>query len=123
GLGMLMRAHGLACDNLRSVEVVTADGALRTASREEHADLFWAVRGGGRGIGVVTSFEFELHPLGPDVAFAQVLYADEDADAIVRAWPELVRALPDAITPELLLWTVPPDPAFPAELHNVAVVI
>lgn len=123
GLGMLMRAHGLACDNLRSVEVVAADGSVLTASREEHPDLFWAVRGGGRGIGVVTSFEFELHPLGPDVALAQVVYADEDAEAILRAWPELVRALPDAVTPELLLWTVPPDPQFPAELHDVGVAI
>ena len=60
-----MRAHGLSCDNLRSVEIVTADGAVRTASREEHPDLFWAARGGGRGLGVVTSFEFDLHPLGP----------------------------------------------------------
>ena len=55
GMGVLMRAHGLSCDNLRSIEMVTADGAVRTASREEHTDLFWAARGGGRGLGVVTS--------------------------------------------------------------------
>ena len=75
----LMRAHGLSCDNLRSLEIVTADGAVRTASREEHPDLFWAARGGGRGLGVVTSFEFDLHPLGPRVATAQVLYPYADA--------------------------------------------
>ena len=78
-MGVLMRAHGLSCDNLRSLEIVTADGAVRTASREEHPDLFWAARGGGRGLGVVTSFEFDLHPLGPQVAMAQVLYPYADA--------------------------------------------
>ncbi|MEZ5123794.1 MAG: hypothetical protein R2736_19850 [Solirubrobacterales bacterium] len=59
-----MRAYRLSCDNLLSAEVVTADGDLRTASRDEHPDLFWALRGGGRGVGVVTSLEFDLHPLG-----------------------------------------------------------
>ena len=62
GLGVMMRTFGLSCDNLRSIEIVTADGKIRTASRDEHADLFWAARGGGRGLGVVTSFEFDLHP-------------------------------------------------------------
>ena len=76
GLGLTHRAHGLACDNLRSVEIVTADGIVRTASADQHPDLFWAARGGGRGLGVVTSFEFDLHPLGPDVAVAQVAYPD-----------------------------------------------
>src|ERR671920_620337 len=79
GIGWLMRAHGLTCDTLLSVALVTADGQLRTASAEENADLFWAVRGGGGNVGVVTSFEFRLHPLGPEVYFAAQFFAIEDA--------------------------------------------
>ena len=66
GIGWLGRTHGLSCDNLLSVDIVTADGQLRTASADEHADLFWAVRGGGGNFGVVTSFEYQLHPGRPD---------------------------------------------------------
>ena len=110
GMGVLMRAHGLSCDNLRSIEIVTADGAVRTASREEHPDLFWAARGGGRGLGVVTSFEFDLHPLGPQVAMAQVLYPYADAGSVLRAWRDLAPQLPDTVTPQLVLWSIPARP-------------
>jgi len=123
GMGILMRTWGLACDNLRSVEIVTADGVVRTASRDENPELFWAVRGGGRGIGVVTWFEFELHPVGPDVAVAQVFYPYEQAESILRQWPDLVHGLPETVTPELALWSIPPDPAVPAEMHGTKVVI
>lgn len=123
GMGLMMRAHGLACDNLRAVEIVTADGTVRTASRDENPDLFWAVRGGGRGIGVVTSFEFDLHPIGPDVAFAQVLYRYDEADRVMRAWADVALAAPESVTPQLLVWTIPPDPAFPVELHDQRVLI
>ncbi|QSB14937.1 FAD-binding oxidoreductase [Natronosporangium hydrolyticum] len=117
GMGLLMRAYGLACDNLRSAEIVTADGMVRTASRQEHQDLFWALRGGGRGLGVVTGLEYDLHPLGPQVATAQVFYPYEAAAQLLRGWSDVVRALPETITPQLALWSVPPDPALPAELH------
>jgi FAD/FMN-containing dehydrogenase len=123
GMGLVMRAHGLACDNLRSVEVVTADGVVRTASRTEHPDLFWAVRGGGRGIGVVTSFEFDLHPLGPQVATAQVFYPYEQAGQVLRSWRDLTATVPETVAPEFVLWSVPPDPAVPAELHGRKVVV
>lgn len=123
GMGQLMRAHGLACDNLRSIEIVTADGDVRTASRAKNPELFWAARGGGRGIGVVTSFEFDLHPVGPEVAVAQIFYPYEDAARILRAWPDLVRSTPETITPQLILWSVPPDPSIPGELHGEKVVI
>jgi FAD/FMN-containing dehydrogenase len=123
GMGLIMRRHGLACDNLRSVEIVTADGMVRTASRAEHQDLFWAARGGGRGLGVVTSFEFDLHPLGPEVAQVQYLYPYEDAERILRAWPEVALSMPETVTPQLILWAVPPDPSIPAELHGRKVVV
>jgi FAD/FMN-containing dehydrogenase len=118
GMGLIARKHGLACDNLRSIEIVTADGAVRRASRDEHRDLFWAARGGGRGLGVVTSFEFDLHPLGPEVQAAQVLYPYEQARSILRAWPEVSLAAPETVSPELALWSVPPDPAIPGDLHG-----
>jgi FAD/FMN-containing dehydrogenase len=123
GMGLTQRAFGLACDNLRSIEIVTADGVVRTASPDQHPDLFWAAKGGGRGLGVVTAFEFALHPLGPDVTAAMVAYADDEATAVVRAWHDLALDAPDVISPELNLWTVPPDPALPAELHGRPIVL
>ena len=122
GLGVLMRAYGLACDNLRSIQIVTADGTVRTASPDENADLFWAARGGGRGLGVVTSFEFDLHPLGPEVATAQVLYPFEDAARVVRAFRDAALESVDEVAPELLLWSVFADPEIPRELHGSRVV-
>jgi FAD/FMN-containing dehydrogenase len=123
GMGVTMRQHGLACDNLRSIQVVTADGRVLTASRDEHPDLFWAARGGGRGIGVVTGFEFGLHPLGPEVAALMTFYPYDQAREVARAWRDAARSAPDTYTPQLVLWSVPPDPAIPAELHGQKVVI
>lgn len=118
GMGLLQRAFGLACDNLRSIEIVTADGVVRTASPTENADLFWAARGAGRGLGVVTSFEFGLHALGPAVAAATAIYSGADARAVARAWRDQALEAPETVSPELLLWAVPPDPEIPAELHG-----
>lgn len=123
GLGVMMRTHGLSCDNLRSIEVVTADGMARTASADEHADLFWAARGGGRGLGVVTSFEFALHQLGPEVTGALVLYPYEEAAAVLRAWRDVARDAPDEVAPEIGLWSIPPLPDVPEELHGTPVVV
>jgi FAD/FMN-containing dehydrogenase len=118
GMGVTMRAHGLACDNLRSIEIVTADGERRRAAADEHPDLFWAARGGGRGIGVVTSFEFDLHPLGREVANATVLYPFDQAEGVLRAFREIAPMMPETVTPQLMFWSVPPDPVIPSELHG-----
>lgn len=123
GLGVLQRAYGLACDNLRSIEIVTADGSVRTASRNEHADLFWAARGGGRGIGVVTSFEFDLHAVGPRVGKALVFYPYAEAGNVLRAWRDLIPQLPDSVSPEFVLWSIPPKPEIPAQMHGMKVVM
>ena len=118
GMGVIMRAHGLACDNLRSIEVVTADGERRRAAADEHPDLFWAARGGGRGIGAVTSFEFDLHPLGPEVANATVFYPFDQAERVLRAFRDVAPTMPETVTPQLMFWSVPPDPVIPSELHG-----
>ncbi|WFB05763.1 FAD-binding oxidoreductase [Streptomyces sp. LX-29] len=118
GFGFVMRTFGLSCDSVRSLEIVTADGVVRTASREEEPELFWAARGGGRGIGVVTSFEYDLHPLGPEVAGVLVLHPYERAESVLRAWRDATYTAPETVTPELLLWSVPTDPAIPQELHR-----
>lgn len=123
GLGVLMRAYGLSCDGLRSVEIVTADGEVRTASRDEHPELLWAARGGGRGLGVVTSFTYDLHPLGPEVASAMYLYPYEDAHRVIRAFADAAPGFPETVTPELAVLTIPPAPDFPEELHGARVLI
>jgi FAD/FMN-containing dehydrogenase len=123
GMGLLQRAFGMACDNLRSVEIVTADGVVRTASPDSHTDLFWALRGAGRGFGVVTSFEFGLRPLGPEVAASWVMYPPDDARSVVRAWRAAASESPTTVSPELLLWAVPPDPEIPVELHGAPCVM
>ncbi|MFI0809516.1 hypothetical protein [Streptomyces echinatus] len=84
---------------------------------------FGLERGGGRGIGVVTSFEFALHPLGPEVAVALTFHPYERAEAVLRAWRDTACTAPETVTPELLLWTVPADPAIPQDLHRANCVI
>lgn len=117
GLGWLMRKHGLACDNLRSVDLVTADGRLLSASARENADLFWGVRGGGGNFGIVTSFEFELHPL-PDLYGGMMLYRMADAGDVLRFYRGYAARLPDAMTSFAAIITAPPEPYIPAQLQR-----
>ena len=98
GIGWLMRKHGLACDNLLSVDLVTADGRLVTASAAENPDLFWALKGGGGNFGIVTSFEYRLHPVGPTVYGGGVMFAREHRRAVLEAFRELTRKAPDELT-------------------------
>ena len=93
GFGWLGRVHGLACDNLVSAEVVTASGDVVRASDAENQDLFWGIRGGGGNFGVVTEFEFRLHPIGPMLS-VELRYAAEDAPAVMRAYRELMGSAP-----------------------------
>jgi FAD/FMN-containing dehydrogenase len=118
GIGWLMRKHGLACDNLRAAEIVTADGQVLTASADENPDLFWGLRGGGGNFGVVTTFEFDLHPVGPTVAAGPVFYPGERAEEIMRFYRDFVGDLPDEATTLVNLLTAPPAPFLPAEWHG-----
>ncbi len=95
GQGWLMGKHGLTVDNLRSVEIVTADGCLLTASESENADLFWAIRGGGGNFGIVTSFEYQLHPVGPMILGGMVLYPMAEAREMLRFYREYSLSTPD----------------------------
>src|SRR5262245_19397911 len=97
-LGWLMGKYGLACDNLLSVDVVTADGRLLTASATENADLFWGVRGGGGNFGVVTSFEYRLHLVGPVVLAGAVFYPEANAKAFLRFYREFANSCPDELS-------------------------
>jgi FAD/FMN-containing dehydrogenase len=99
GLGWLRRKYGLTCDNMIAAEVVTADGELVRASATENPDLLWALRGGGGNFGVVTTFEFQLHQVGPDVAFALVLYEGDETDLGLRHLRGLAPGLPPEIAP------------------------
>jgi FAD/FMN-containing dehydrogenase len=120
GYGWLRRKYGLACDNLVAAQVVGADGEVRTASAEENPDLFWALRGGGGNFGVVTSFSFQLHAVGPIVAFAGVFYPLADAAAILRRYREYNENAPDEVTAEAVLVasTMPADPHLPEPVHE-----
>lgn len=98
GIGWLMRKHGLACDNLLSVDLVTADGRLVTASTDENPDLFWALKGGGGNFGIVTSFDYRLHPVGPTVYGGGVMFPREHRRAVLEVFRELTRTAPDELT-------------------------
>lgn len=96
GLGWLAGKYGLSCDNLLAVDIVTADGQLRTASATENPDLFWAVRGGGGNFGVVTSFQYQLHPVGLVLA-GQVFYPFEKAREFLTFYRDFSRDIPDEL--------------------------
>ncbi len=98
GIGWLMRKHGLACDNLISVDLVTADGRLVTASLDENPNLFWALKGAGGNFGIVTSFEYRLHPVGPTVYGGSVAFASEHRRAVLESYRELTGKAPDELT-------------------------
>ncbi|MGZ4200879.1 MAG: FAD-binding oxidoreductase, partial [Thermoleophilaceae bacterium] len=98
GLGWISRKHGPACDNLLSAEVVTADGEQLTASAAANPDLLWALRGGGGNFGVVTAFDYRLHPIGPQVIAGGVVHAFEDAPEVFRFFADYVETAPDELS-------------------------
>jgi len=123
GLGHLRRKHGLSIDSLVSVDIVTADGELRRASATENEDLFWAVRGAGSNFGVVTSFEFRAHPVGPMVFVGAIFYPFEEASSILPAWRDFMATAPEELSSLAICWSVPPVEPFPPEIHGTPVVV
>lgn len=116
GIGYLARTHGLTIDNLLGVDMVLADGSFVTANAEQHADLFWAVRGGGGNFGVVTSFLFQLHPIST-VYGGPMLWPLEQAAEVMKFWRDFILSAPEAINGWFGLVTVPPAPPFPEQFH------
>lgn len=117
GIGWLMRKHGLTVDNLVGAEVVTAAGQIVRASADDHPELFWALRGGGGNFGVVCSFRFALHPVGPQVMAGPVFWAAENTADVLRFYREFISDAPDELGTIVRLGTVPPFPVVGRELH------
>lgn len=121
GLGWLVRKHGLALDNLLSAQVVLADGRIVTASKAENEDLFWAIRGGGGNFGVVTLFEFQVHPAGTVMA-GVVVHPAQAAGDVLRHWRDFEKTSPNELTQGALLFCFPDDPTAPPQLRAKPVI-
>ena len=118
GFGYLTRRFGWTCDNLRSMQVVTADGAVVRASEDENTDLFWALRGGGGNFGVVTSFEYRLFPVGPQILGGAIAWHGERAKEVLELFKEVTATAPRELTLVGALRIAPPAPWLPKEIHG-----
>jgi FAD/FMN-containing dehydrogenase len=115
GVGWTMRRHGLTCDNVTAVTIVTADGQVQRADDESDPDLMWSLRGGGGNFGIVTEFEFEAHPVAPAVLAGFAVYDSEDAARILREYRSIAADAPDDLTTIVFLRIAPPVPWMPTE--------
>ena len=120
GYGWTSSKYGLTCDNLLSAQVVLADGRIVTASERDEPDLFWGIRGGGGNFGIVTEFEYRLHPLGPLVLAGLALWPIERAGEVMRAWRDYVDQAPDELSTACVILTAPPEPFVPDSLKGQA---
>lgn len=126
GFGWLRNKHGLSCDNLIAAEIITAGGELVRADASENSDLLWGLRGGGGNFGVVTAFEYQLHPVGPDVMFVFVFHDGTNADDMTRAlrfYRDFSATAPDEVSTLMALGQIPPDEHFPEELHGTPFIL
>ena len=123
GFGWLSRSLGLTVDNLLSAEVVTADGRRLHASENDEPDLFWALRGGGGNFGVVTNFEFALHPVGPEVSAGLMVFSHAQAQSVMRQYRDFIAGMGDQLSVWAVLRKAPPLPFLPAAVHGSDVVV
>jgi FAD/FMN-containing dehydrogenase len=123
GFGWLSRKFGLSIDNLVSADVVTADGKLEKASTTENSDLFWALRGGGGNFGVVSSFEFRLHPVGPMVLSGLIVHPFAQARELLAGYRQVAANAPDELTQWVVLRKAPPLPFLPADVHGKEILV
>jgi FAD/FMN-containing dehydrogenase len=122
GIGYLVRKCGLTCDNLVGADVVTADGRYLHVSEQEHPELLWALRGGGGNFGVVTSFEFRMHEVGPTVFAGLVFYRGEEAANVLRGFRTAAAGAADELSMVVNLTTAPPAPFLPEEVHGKPII-
>lgn len=122
GFGYLTRRFGWICDNVLSMDVVTADGRVVRASERENSDLFWGLRGGGGNFGVVTSFEYELHPVGPEVMAGAIAWRGQDAHEVLEMCRTLTEQAPPELTCVAALRKAPPAPWLPKDVHGQPIV-
>ncbi len=122
GFGWLRGTHGLCVDNLEAVDIVTADGRLLHADADEHADLFWAVRGGGGNFGVVTGFTFRLHPIPPVMMFCGPAYPEARAVELIALWRDFMVRAPAALSSLAEFSTIPDDPTYPEAARGQRVI-
>ena len=122
GWGYLARRFGWTVDNLDDVEIVTADGEIRTANHDENADLFWAVRGGGGNFGVVTRFTFHVHEVGPTVTGGLIVWSADHATEVLAAYRDLTESAPRELTAGAVVRLAPPAPFLPEEWHGKPIV-
>jgi FAD/FMN-containing dehydrogenase len=118
GSGWLERMYGVTCNSMISAEVVTADGRVVRASETENPELFWALRGGGGNFGVVTEFEFQLHPVGPIVMGGLMLFPRDRAAEVLRTYRDFIESSPDEVGGGAALLTAPPEPFIPEEVRG-----
>ncbi|MBI4339761.1 MAG: FAD-binding oxidoreductase [Chloroflexi bacterium] len=123
GFGWLSRKHGMTVDNLVSADVVTADGKLVRANEKENAELFWGIRGGGGNLGIVTMFEFQLHPVGPEVFSGLIVYPLDQAKTVLTRYAEFVKGMSDDLCVWVVMRKAPPLPFLPQEVHGKEVVV
>lgn len=123
GFGYLTRRHGWTTDNLLSIDLVAADGRLVRASESENADLFWGLRGGGGNFGVVTSFEYAVHPVGPEIFAGAIAWRAGDAPAVLEMYRELMSRAPRELTCAAVLRDAPPAPWLAPEIHGKPIVV
>jgi FAD/FMN-containing dehydrogenase len=122
GFGYLTRRFGYTCDNLVSMEVVTADGKVQRAAADENPDLFWALRGGGGNFGIVTSFEYKLYPVGPEILGGAVVWRAEDASQVLDFYRRFTATTPRETTCVVVMRIAPPAPWLPAEIHGKPII-
>jgi len=123
GFGWLTRKYGMTIDNLAAAEIVTVNGGRLRASADENADLFWAIRGGGGNFGVVTQFEFDLHPVGPEILGGLIVYPFAQAGQVLTRYREFAATAPEELNVWSIVRAAPPLPFLPEEVHGKQVVV
>lgn len=123
GFGWLTRKYGLTIDNLLSAKVVTADGKKLRVSENQNSDLFWAIRGGGGNFGVVTEYEYKLHPVGPEILAGLLVFPFTEANSVLQQYREFAATAPEELNVWVVLRHAPPLPFLPEEVHGRMVIV